>query len=182
MLGCTNTLIVFRWHGPVCSGPSQRPSHYSGVFNISPFFIYDFSFFVLKFIWFSWLVFWAEKRSRLRLVYVSETWCDFRGAPFRLVAEGKTSTLLKDFDAFYKKTQFYLRSFMFLGSSPLLGSLGTPWDSLGGPGASICPFACAVYVSHWYSAALFCQVSSTASYSLRMSGLVCSHGRPYSRT
>ena len=92
---------------------------------------------VLKFIWFSWLVFWAEKRSRLRLVYVSETWCDFRGAPFRLVAEGKTSILLKDFDAFYKKTQFYLRNFMFLTSGSLLGSLGHPWEPLGPPSVRI---------------------------------------------
>ena len=124
-------------HGPVCSGPSQRPSHYAGVFNILHFFIYDFSFFVLKCIWFSWQVFWAEKLSRLRLVYVSETWREFRGTPFRLAAEGKTSILLKDFDAFYKKHQFYLRIFMFLTSGSLLGSLGHPWEPLGPPSVSV---------------------------------------------
>ena len=125
---------------PVGSGPSQRPSRYAGVFNVSLF-----SFTISRFD--------MPLRLKIHLVFMTGFlgwkalspasgvcfWdlMRFSGCPFRLVAEGKPSILLKDFDAFYKKTQFYLRNFMFLTSGSLLGSLGHPWEPLGPPSVRI---------------------------------------------
>ena len=147
-----------------CSPRGRQPFKNLQFFNISLFDFIFFGFFVLKCIWFSWPLFWAKWLSRLCVVQVSESWGEFLGVPFCTPPAHKTLLLLNVFKVFSSTPQFYLRSFMFLASSALLGSPGPPWDSLGGLGASICPFACAVYVSHWYSAALFCQVNNTDSF------------------
>ena len=92
-----------------------------------------FCFFFIKSIWFSSLLFWAKRLYSSCVAPVSESWCEFLGTPSWPTSDHKTSILLKDFDAFSSKPQFYLRKLVFLASSPLLGSLGPPWEPLGNP-------------------------------------------------
>ena len=92
-----------------------------------------FLFFFIKSIWFSSLLFWAKRLYSSCVAPVSESWCKFLGTPSWPTSDHKTSILLKDFDVFSSKPQFYLRNLMFWASRPLLGSLAPPWEPLGSP-------------------------------------------------
>ena len=117
---------------PGCSPPGRRPFKNLQLFNIS-LWLYKILFFFIKSIWFSSLLFWAKRLYSSCVAPVSESWCEFLGTPSWPTSDHKTSILLKDFDAFSSKPQFYLRKFVFLASSPLLGSLAPPWEPLGNP-------------------------------------------------
>ena len=146
-----------------CSPGGRQPSKNLQFFNISLFGFIKFWFFVLKRIWFSWQLFWAKWLSRLCVAHVSESWGKFLGVPFWLASDHEASIFLKVFHVFSSKPQFYLRNFMFLASSPLLGSLAPPWEPFGSPWALHLPicmcWVCIPLVFHSH----FCHSQSVRS-------------------